>query len=172
MVSNRIFANEEIFGYNVVLIDQNGINKGEVIKHQAIKMARDIGLDLVQVAKNDKGLAICKFADVGKIKYMASKNKPQVKPIETKEMMFHIRTGEHDIQIKKNKIRAMLDKKCLVKFGISLKGREREFLNNAKDILSNAVADLKDVAEWDAMKVFNDNVYYILRPIKTSDRVA
>lgn len=166
-MSNRIFANEEIYGFNVILIDQNGTNKGEVIKHQAIKMAKEAGLDLVQVAKNEKGLAICKFADVGKIKYMASKTKQHVKPIETKEMMFHIRTGSHDIQIKKNKIRSMLDKKCLVKFGIELKGREREFINNAKNILAEAVQDLKDVAEWDAMKVFDDNVFYILRPIKT-----
>jgi translation initiation factor IF-3 len=168
-VSTKIFANEEIYGYTVILIDNQGVNKGETVKYQAIKMAKEINLDLVQVGKNEKGLAICKFADVGKLRYQASKNKTYAKPIETKEMMFHLRTGSNDIQIKKNKIRAMLAKKCNVKFGIQLKGREREFIQNAKLILENNVKDLQDVAVWDAMNLLNDSVYYMLKPIKDKE---
>jgi translation initiation factor IF-3 len=165
-VSNRILSNEEIYGYSVVVIDQNGVNKGEMIKKQAIYQAREIGLDLVQVAKTEKGLPICKFADAGKLKFEASKKRPHVKATETKEMMFHLRTGIHDIQIKKNKIRSMLAKKCLVKFGIELKGREKSFMNNAKEMLANTVQDLSDVAQWDTMQSFPDSVFYILRPSK------
>ena len=165
-MSNRILANEEIYGYSVVVIDQNGVNRGEMIKKQAISRATELGLDLVQVAKNEKGLAICKFADAGKLKFEASKKRIHVKPIETKEMMFHLRTSSHDIQIKKNKIRAMLAKKCLVKFGIELKGREKAFLDNARDILLQQVQDLADVAIWDAMNTYPDSVFYMLRPTK------
>lgn len=165
-MSNRILSNEEIYGYSVIVIDQNGINRGEMIRKQAIARANEMGLDLVQVAKNEKGLPICKFADAGKLKFEASKKKTYVKPIETKEMMFHLRTSLHDIEIKKNKIRGMLAKKCLVKFGIELKGREKSFIDNARDMLSNAVQDLADVASWDAMNTFNDCVFYMLRPAK------
>lgn len=170
-MSTKLSANEEIVGYVVVLIDETGVNKGEILKRNAINMARDIGLDLVQVAKNEKGIAICKFADAGKIKYEASKNRQANKPIETKEMMFHLRTGSHDIEIKKNKIRAMLDKKCHVKFGVELKGREKAFVNNAKLLLETTVKDLSDVAQWDAMKVFDDSVFYMLRPLKDAKKV-
>jgi translation initiation factor IF-3 len=129
--------------------------------------AREIGLDLVQVSKNDRGVPVCKFADAGKLKFEASKKKTHVKPTETKEMMFHLRTGSHDIQIKKNKIRNMLAKKCQVKFGIELKGRERSFINDAKQMLLNTVQDLSDVARWDNMQAYDDSVFFILYPNKS-----
>jgi translation initiation factor IF-3 len=161
---NRIFANDEIYGYSVVLIDENGSNKGEVNKRSAITQAKSIGLDLVQVGKSPNGIPICKFADAGKIKYEASKKKTTVKQTETKEMMFHLKTGENDIQIKKNKIRGMLEKKCIVKFGIELKGRERAFMDNAKQILTSAVSDFSGIAKWDDIKVLDNRVFVILRP--------
>jgi translation initiation factor IF-3 len=127
-----MFVNEEIYGYSVIVIDENGVSKGEINKKSAISQAKEQGFDLVQVSKDNKGIPICKFADAGKLKFEASKKKINNKPIETKEMMFHLKTGEHDIQVKKTKIRAMLEKKCFVKFGIELKGRENAFIVNAK----------------------------------------
>lgn len=165
-MTGKIFANEEICGYLVIVIDENGVNKGEVNKRVAISEARARGLDLVQVSKNDKGISICKFADVGKLKFEASKKKQGSKPTEMKEMMFHLKTGEHDIQVKKTKVRGMLEKKCLVKFGIELKGRERAFLANAKELLNKAVSDLSDVAKWDELRVTDNVVFVILKPIR------
>ena len=165
-MKDKILSNEEIYGYSVIVIDHQGNNKGEVIKKFAISSARELGYDLVQVGKSEKGVPICKYADAGKLKFEASKKRHVSKPTETKEMMFHIRTSPHDIQIKKNKIRVMLGKKCFVKFGIELKGREKAFINNAKSILEESVQDLKDVASWDMMKVADDSVFYILRPLK------
>lgn len=165
-MTGRILANEEIYGYAVIVIDENGVNKGEVNKKFAISQARERGLDLVQISKNDKGVPICKFADAGKLKFEASKKKQGSKPTETKEMMFHLKTGDHDIQVKKTKIRGMLEKKCLVKFGIELKGRERAFLANAKELLNKAVSDLGDVAKWDELKVTDNVVFVILKPLR------
>lgn len=165
-MNNKILSNEDIYGYTVVVIDNTGINRGEMVKRIAISSAKEAGLDLVQVGKTDKGLPICKFADAGKLKFEASKKRNVSKPVETKEMMFHIRTSMHDIDIKKNKIRGMIAKKCLVKFGIQLKGRERAFADNAKKILNEVVQDLADVASWDNMKISDDSVFYILRPNK------
>jgi translation initiation factor IF-3 len=165
-VSVRIFANEEIYGYSVVLIDESGKNIGETNKKNAIFQAKGKGLDLVQVGKTQQGMPICKYADAGKMKFEASKKKTSSKPVETKEMMFHLKTGENDIQIKKTKIRNMLGKKCIVKFGIELKGRERAFMANAKELLTKAVSDLSDVAKWDEMRVSDNIVFVVLKPIK------
>jgi translation initiation factor IF-3 len=166
---NRWFANEEIIGYNVIVVDETGSNKGEISKRLAISLAKEKGYDLVQVGKNSNGLPICKFADVGKLRFEASKKKNHSKPVETKEMTFHLNTGINDINIKKNKIRSMLDKKCIVKFGIQLKGREMVFLNNAKELLLQSVADLREVAEWDDLKALGNLVFVVLRPKKKVD---
>jgi translation initiation factor IF-3 len=161
-----MFVNEEIYGYSVIVIDENGVSKGEINKKSAISQAKEQGFDLVQVSKDNKGIPICKFADAGKLKFEASKKKINNKPIETKEMMFHLKTGEHDIQVKKTKIRAMLEKKCFVKFGIELKGRENAFIVNAKELLNKAVSDLGDVAKWDELKVSDNIVFVILKPLR------
>jgi translation initiation factor IF-3 len=165
-VIGRMFVNEEIYGYSVIVIDENGVSKGEINKKSAISQAKEQGFDLVQVSKDNKGIPICKFADAGKLKFEASKKKINNKPIETKEMMFHLKTGEHDIQVKKTKIRAMLEKKCFVKFGIELKGRENAFIVNAKELLNKAVSDLGDVAKWDELKVSDNIVFVILKPLR------
>ena len=163
---NNILANDDIVGYTVIVIDHEGTNKGEMIKKQAIILAKNNGFDLVQVGKNEKGLSICKFGDAGKLRFEASKKKQNAKPVEVKEMMFHIRTSEHDIAIKKNKIRVMIEKKCVVKFGIELKGREREFQNLAREILAKSVSDLSDIASWDDMKVNDNKIFFMLKPLK------
>lgn len=169
-MNSRIFVNEEICGNTVILIDGTGLNKGEINKRLAISQAKENGLDLVQVSIRDNGIPICKFADAGKIKFEASK-KSYVKPVENKEMMFHLNTGENDIKVKKNKIRAMLEKKCIVKFGIQLKGRERAFMNTAKQLLQDNVAVFRDIAKWDDLKVVDNVVFVVLKPVKETHHV-
>lgn len=168
---NSIIGNEEIYGYSIVLVDESGTNRGEMIKKAAIFSAKEKGLDLIQVGKTDKGLAICKYGDLGKLKFEASKKKVVQKQIETKEMMFHITTSVNDILVKKNKIRVMLSKGHMVRFGIELKGRERAFMDNAKQLLKNSVADLSNVATWDDMKVSNNVVFVLLKPTKEVSHV-
>ena len=163
---DNIYANEEIYGHTVILIDETGHLKGEVVKKMAIAKAREQGMDLVQVAKNEKGLAICKFADVGKVRYHLSKKKVYQKPTETKEMSIHLNTQDHDIEVKKNKVRNMLNKHCLVRFAVELKGRERAFVNVAKEKLNSIVSSLADIARADELKVAENLVFVVLRPIK------
>jgi len=169
-LENKIFANEEIYGSFVILVDESGTNKGEVNKRLAISQARELNLDLIQVARHVNGMPICKYGDVGKIKFEASK-KHDSKPVDTKEMMFHLNTGINDINVKKNKVRTMLQKKCMVKFGIQLKGRERAFMSAAKQLLQDNVADFRDIAKWDDLKVLDNIVFVVLKPIKEAHHV-
>lgn len=166
-----IFSNEEIYGYHIILIDENGTNRGEMIKKAAISLAREKGLDLIQVAKNEKGVSICKFGDVGKMKFEASKKKKTVsKPVETKEMMFHLNTGENDVQVKKKKIRNMLEKKCMVKMGVEPeRDKRRAFsVDKAREMLKQLVVDFRDVAKWDDLKIEANTVFVVLKPAKES----
>jgi translation initiation factor IF-3 len=162
----KIIGNEEIYGYTVVVLDENGHRKGEMIKKAAIMEARNKGLDLIQVAKTEKDIPICKYGDLGKLRFEASKKKTAQKQVETKEMMFHITTNQHDIDVKKNKIRSMLEKGNMVVFGIEMKGRERSFADNARTILESNVIDLKDVADWDDIKTNGGTIYALLKPKK------
>jgi len=166
---NKILSNEEIYGYTVVVIDETGTNKGEMVKRAAIIAAKDKGFDLIQVGKNDKGLSICKYGDAGKMKYEASK-KAAPKPVKLKEMTFGLNEGSNDILVKKNKVRGMLEKKCMVKFAVEVKGRERAFMETAKQLLRDSVADLSDVAKWDDLKTANTPrsviIFVILKPTK------
>ena len=82
-MNGRIIANEEIYGYSVILIDEYGKSLGETNKRNAIIEARAKGLDLVMVGKDKSGSPICKYADAGKLKYEASKKKHTAKPVET-----------------------------------------------------------------------------------------
>ena len=152
---NRIISNEEVLGNTVIVVDENGINKGEINKRFAISLAKEKGFDLVQVSKNQNGVSVCKFADAGKLRFEASKNRTASKPIENKEMM-----------LKQSKIRTMLVKKCVVKFGIQLKGRERAFMSAAKTLLQESVTCFSDIAKWDELKVTDNIVFVVLKPNK------
>ncbi len=163
---NRIISNEEVLGNTVIVVDENGINKGEINKRFAISLAKEKGFDLVQVSKNQNGVSVCKFADAGKLRFEASKNRTASKPIENKEMMFHLNTSSNDIKIKQSKIRSMLEKKCVVKFGIQLKGRERAFMSAAKTLLQESVTCFSDIAKWDELKVTDNIVFVVLKPNK------
>jgi translation initiation factor IF-3 len=159
-----VFANEQIAGPTVVFIDDQGVNKGEILKRTLIAEARSKGFDLVQVSKGPNGLAICKFGDLGKIKYEMSK-RSEAKAVETKEMYFHISTSDHDIGVKKNKIKHMIEKKCRVKFGIELRKRERVFMEKAKEMLKAHVGDFRTIAKWDDLKVSGNMVFVTLFPL-------
>jgi translation initiation factor IF-3 len=166
---NKILANDEIYGHTVVVIGQDG-QRAEVVKRLAISQAKEKGLDLIQVAKTEKGIPLCKWGDVGKMKFEASKKAAQ-KTVKTKEMMFVLKEHQHDIDIKKNKVRTMLEKKCIVKFGVELKGRERAFKEHAKKMLEENVADLRNIAKWDDLKVADREIFVILKPIKEATNV-
>ena len=90
-MNNNILANEDIYGGVIIFVDENGINKGELNKRLAISQAKEKGLDLVQVAKHNNGIPICKFADASKMKFEASKKRHESKPIETKGFLRVVR---------------------------------------------------------------------------------
>jgi len=165
MASVRYFVNDNIRANRVLLVDSDNTNLGEHSKHAALEIAKSKSLDLVLMSKPNEGTPICKIMDYGKFKYDQSKKANKKKTPTMKEMMFHMRTSEHDMETKTKKVQGFLDKKHKVKFGIYLKGRERSFRNEARTILENSLSAFSGRAKHDGIKESDRLVFVMLSPV-------
>ena len=95
--------NNFISAVEVRVILDDGEQLGVMTKNEAIDIAKGRGLDLVEIAPNNKP-PVCKIVDYGKFKYQEQKKKNEAKKkqkvIETKELKIRPGTGEHDYQVK------------------------------------------------------------------------
>ena len=114
-VNNRIISRE------VQVITNDGENLGVINTNDAISRAKDIGLDLIEIAPNAKP-PVCKIMDMGKFKYdqqkKASKAKKNQKKIELKEIKLRPVTGIHDYTFKIKNAQKFLSKGDKVKFTV------------------------------------------------------
>jgi translation initiation factor IF-3 len=141
--------NHQIRTPRVLCIDHLNNNLGEISTSEALKIANEQGLDLVQVSFNSKqNLPTCKILDYSKYKYQQSKNqkaaakKQRENEIKLKEIKFRPCTDINDLKTKANKAQEFLDEGHNVKVSIVFKGREithqdlaRETLNQFMDFL-------------------------------------
>lgn len=120
----------------VHLIDKDGKNLGKVHINDAINMARNAGLDVVQVS-GDSSRPTCKIMDFGKFKYELSKQKSA--PVhKTKELFITANIHEHDLETKINKLKEFVEKKYSVVFGVKIKTRKER---SDTDRLKNMIMD-------------------------------
>lgn len=133
----------------VRLVDQTGAMVGEVPIDQAKRMAREAGLDLVEVAADAKP-PVCKILDYGKFKYAESKSKKKKTKhhaSELKEVRLRPRTDDHDFQTKLRHAREFLAHGHKVLFTIFFKGREMAHKELGKARMEQIKKDLEDVAK-------------------------
>ncbi len=120
-----------------MLIDDTGQNLGEIRTDEALKLAYEKGLDLVEINPNNKP-PICKIMDFGKYKYeLAKKEKLQrerSREIELKEIRLTFKIGAHDIEYKAKQARGFFDQGDKVKVSMRLRGRENAFAENAYEV--------------------------------------
>ena len=119
--------NEDIDVAQVRLVDADGEMVGVVSTKEAIEMAAEVGLDLVEVSPNADP-PVCKILDYGKFKYEAQKKaneaRKKQKVIEVKEIKMRPGIDEHDYQTKMKAVRKFLDNGDKVKMTIRFRGRE------------------------------------------------
>ncbi len=119
--------NERIRVPQVRLIDENGGQVGIVPTHQALQMARDKGLDLMEVAANASP-PVCKICDYGKFKYEKKKKEAQARKnqvvVKVKEVQLRPNTDEHDLSYKIKNAQEFIEEGDKVKFTILFRGRE------------------------------------------------
>ncbi|MBX3444334.1 MAG: translation initiation factor IF-3 [Planctomyces sp.] len=145
--SHRV--NEQIRIAQVRVVDQNGNMLGIIPTADALRTAQEAGLDLVEVAPNERP-PVCRILDYGKFKYEQKKKTQKNQKshqVQLKEIRLRPKTGEHDIQFKTKQARTFLEERDKVKLSVVFRGRENAHHDRGREILQNIIAALEDVAK-------------------------
>jgi translation initiation factor IF-3 len=132
----------------VRLIGANGEQLGVVPTSQAMEMAREAGLDLVEVAAQERP-PVCKILDFGKFRYQQSRKqtKTKVHQAKVKEIRVRPKTGEHDVETKINQAKRFLEHKDKVLVHVLFRGRELQHIEEGKRIIDSILEKLADVSK-------------------------
>ncbi len=138
-------------------------------RNEALQMARDAGLDLVEVAATAEP-PVCKIMDYGKFKYEAQKKKQEAKKnqtiVQTKEIKLRPKTDEHDYLTKLNHIRRFLGEGDRCKVTIFFRGREIVHKDRGQTMLDRVVEDTKDIAKIDQeARTEGRTLHLVLAPV-------
>ncbi|MEJ2031775.1 MAG: translation initiation factor IF-3 [Deltaproteobacteria bacterium] len=142
--------NSQIRADEVRLIDQNGNQMGIMHPRQALAIAEEAGLDLVEVSPTAKP-PVCRIMDYGKYRYEQSKKQQEAKKkqsvVEVKEIKLRPKTEKHDLDFKLKKVRKFLEQKNRVKITLRFRGREIIYADTiGVEVLNRLAEDLEDVA--------------------------
>lgn len=149
----------------VRVIDDAGTQLGVMAPQQALTIARQKGLDLVEVAPMAQP-PVCKIMDFGKYQYQEQKRAREArkhqKVIEVKEIKFRPKVDEHDYQFKKNHIERFLADGDKVKATIFFRGREIAHPEIGRRILERLIGELADVAVTESMPRMEGNTMHTI----------
>jgi translation initiation factor IF-3 len=119
--------NQSIRASNLRVIDEDGSQVGVLSRSEALQLASDRGLDLVEISP-DANPPVAKIVDWGKYNYQKTKqmqkNKRNAKSLEVKQMRFGLKISEHDLDVKLKKVSKFLESGHKVKLVIFYRGRE------------------------------------------------
>ena len=142
--------NERIRAQEVRVIDNNGEQVGIQPLQQALALATEKQLDLVEIAPQASP-PVCKLIDYGKYKYQLQKKEAEAKKKQrdnaVKELKVRYCTDVGDLKTKLRHARSFLSDGNKVKFSMRFRGREKAFVHLGKDKLKEIARQLSDVAE-------------------------
>jgi translation initiation factor IF-3 len=142
--------NDEIGVPRVRLVDDKGQMVGVVGRNEALTMAANAGLDLVEIAPNADP-PVCKILDFGKFKYEEQKKKNEArkkqKVIEVKEIKFRPSIDDHDYDVKMRSMTKFIGEGDKVKVTMRFRGRELAHQELGMDVLMRVRGDLDEVAK-------------------------
>lgn len=168
--STEYRINEAIRSPEVRLIDGEGENRGVVTRQDAMQLAEQAGLDLVEVAPNSDP-PVCRVLDYGKFLYEKSKKdrearKAQTK-VEIKEIRLRPKTSEHHRSFKVKNARRWLGEGKKVLARIRFRGREITYPEIALDDLKGIAEELADVGTIEqAPRMEGRTMFMVLTPRK------
>ena len=161
--------NNRINSPEVQVIASNGENLGILNTNEAISMAKEEGLDLIEIAPNAKP-PVCKIIDIGKYKYDAQKKanqaKKKQKKIEVKEIKLRPVTETHDYQFKIKNARKFISKGDKVKFTIRFKGRELQHSHLGQELMEKIKVDMQEVGKVELDPRFDGKlIIMVIQPL-------
>ena len=134
--------NEQIRVSPVRVISSEGTQLGIITTADAIAKAREEGLDLVEVAPNERP-PVCRIMDYGKYKYEKKKKSHQhTHHTKIKEIRLRPKTGEHDIDFKVKQAVGFLQQKDKVQISLVFRGRELAHIEEGRKVMESVVAEL------------------------------
>jgi len=142
-------VNEQIRISPVRLIGAQGEMVGVVPTAQALDMAREANLDLVEIAPQERP-PVVKIMDFGKFKFLQkqkAKDKTKTHQQKLKEIRLRPKTGDHDIDTKINQARKFLQHKDKVLVYVVFKGREMQHIDEGRRIINHVLEKLVDTAK-------------------------
>ncbi|MGC8550061.1 MAG: translation initiation factor IF-3 [Acidobacteriaceae bacterium] len=166
-------TNERIRAREVRVIDENGEQVGVLPPFEALKMARERGLDLVEISPNATP-PVCRIQDYGKFLYEKDKSeratRKKQKTITIKEVKFSVTVDEHDYQTKRNHAVRFLNEGDKVKASLRFKGRQMSHRDLGYNIINRLIQDLKDEATVEFMpRMEGTTLHAILAPVKKAE---
>ena len=140
-------VNEQIRSSAVRVISADGVQLGILSTEDALAAARKADLDLVEVAPNEKP-PVCRIMDYGKFKYQQKKrqHKGHAHQVRIKEIRVRPKTGEHDINVKVNRVREFLSHKDKVLLSVMFRGRELAHIEEGRRVINEILEQIEDLA--------------------------
>jgi translation initiation factor IF-3 len=148
---NKQRVNESIRIPQVRVINDEGEQLGVMDTRDALKLARESDLDLVEVASDSKP-PVCRIMDYGKFRYEQKKRQSKQTGHQTKlkEVRVRPKTGEHDVLVKVNSIRKFLGEKDKVQITVAFRGRELAHIDEGEKVLQSILAQLDDIGKLES----------------------
>jgi translation initiation factor IF-3 len=130
------------------VIGQDGVVLGVLETAEALQRAREAGLDLVEVAPQEKP-PVCRIMDYGKFKYQQKKrqHKGHTHHSKNKELRLRPKIGEHDLSTKVNRAKEFLEQKDKVVFSVIFRGREHAHVDEGFKLVERLIKDLETHAK-------------------------
>lgn len=122
---------------------------GAMPTSEALEIARQGGLDLVEVAPDERP-PVCRIMDYGKFKYENKRKQTKstkTHQVQLKEVRLRPKTGDHDIEFKVKQARAFLVNHDKVKFTVMFRGREMAHVDRGREIIDGIITTLGDIAK-------------------------
>ncbi|EYS90857.1 translation initiation factor IF-3 [Bartonella bacilliformis str. Heidi Mejia] len=161
-------SNQEIRVPCIQLINDEGQNQGIVSTQEALAMAANIGLDLVEIVPNAEP-PVCKIVDLGKLKYQnqkkAAETRKKQKIIEIKEIKLRPNVDVHDYGVKLKAIHRFIEHGNKVKITLRFRGREMAHQDLGVKLLERMKEDVGEIAKIESEpKLENRQMMMVIAP--------
>lgn len=155
------------------VIDDQGEQMGVMAPFEALKIARERSLDLVEISPNANP-PVCRIQDYGKYLYEKDKSeratRKKQKTITVKEVKFSVTVDEHDYQTKKNRAIRFLNEGNKVKASLRFKGRQMSHRDLGYNIINRLIQEMKEVAVVEFMpRMEGTTLHAIMAPVKKAE---
>ena len=162
-------ANERIRALHVQVIGSDGKNLGTLSTQEAISLAREEDLDLIEISPNANP-PVCKIIDIGKYKYdqqkKAHKAKKKQKVMNLKEIKLRPVTEIHDYNFKIKNAQKFLTKGDKVKFTVQFRGREMQHTNLGYELMQRITDDIASLGKIEIRPKFEGRqIIMIIQPL-------